>query len=127
MKGEIEDRAANACAEYERWASEVTRLTTAIGAEECPMEVRLDTGERGDPPGSCFAEAASEEIEPFTEEAPSKKRTLDQIEIEVQGCESCLRLVGLIRTRRHARQRYGVAKRAVRVVGKAILNQGGEE
>lgn len=67
--------AGEACAEYERWAAEVSRLTDAIAGEECPEqeEGREDNGWRGHP--SCFYDAAHEVIQEGTEEAPPNVAT----------------------------------------------------
>ena len=114
-------KAEQACAEYERWAAECTRLTNAIAVEECPEQEEGDesNGWCGHP--SCFSRAATEQIQEATEEEPSMRRNLSQIEREVAHCESCANLVALIRERKHARQRFGVAKRQVRVVGKRMF------
>jgi hypothetical protein len=108
-----------ACREYERWASEVRRLTEAIGAVVCPREV---PDEDLDFIGSHFSEAC--DIRTDTDNwrpdyAGPRRLNLDEIEDEVADCPECSRLCALIRERKHARQRFGVAKRRVRSVGKA--------
>ena len=122
--------AEEACAEYERWAAEVSRLTGAISETRCPEEPTLDgDGLANDDGGkSCFTKAKSEttDADNFLPGHGDRRLNLDEIEEEVEGCESCSGLVGLIRERKHARQRFGVAKRRVRMVGKAVLANGKE-
>ena len=118
--------AGHACARYEHWASEVARLTAEIGAVECPHEVTGGDENDGfyfEP--SCFHAASTEEFKrpevTMFEDAPIvTRRTLNDIGEAVSDCPACSRLVVLIRERKHARQRYGVAKRRVRHVGKAL-------
>ena len=117
--------ARDACIEYERWAAEVRRLTDAIGEGECPFQAspEAETHYRGCP--SCFREAADEIIPSREPDDGPNRRSLNMIEIKVASCESCTRLVGFIRARKHARQRYGVAKRAVRLAGKRAIEEMG--
>jgi hypothetical protein len=114
--------AVRACQEYERWASEVRRLTEAIGAVVCPREV---PDEDLDPMGSHFSEAS--DIRTDTDNwrpdyAGPRRLNLSEIEDEdaVADCPACSRLCALIRERRHARKQFGIAKRRVRSVGKAL-------
>lgn len=115
-------RAVAACRDYELWASEVRRLTVAIGEVECPNEAKEPPqgGEWFFDPESHFAIARREPVGP--EDVPS----LDEVERRVQDCEACVRLCRLIRERQHARQRFGVAKRAVRHVGKLVAMEAGD-
>ena len=123
-------KAANACRDYEYWASEVARLTEAISDEECPHENYGDESDGYYEAPSCFHVAAKETFyghqEYPDEPPPTRRRTLDGIGKEVADCESCSRLVGFIRDRKEAKKRLGVAKRQVRVVGKRILKGGPE-
>lgn len=116
----MSDRAVKACSEYERWASEVKRLTDAICENVCPMEspAEPETHWKGAP--SCFREAADL---PVVENHLGEERraNLDDIAERVKSCPECSALVGLIRDRRHARKRWGAAKRAVRYAGKVAL------
>jgi len=116
--------AGNACAEYERWASEVKRITVALSKHFCPEE-----NPREDELGnvfangtSCFQKAKTELCQGDFGEAryPNEPITLDQIEATVSDCPSCIILVGFIRDRKKARKQYGIAKRRVRSVGKKI-------
>ena len=118
--------AEQACAEYERWAAEVARLTQAIAETRCPREPTLDalTGlQNDDGSDSCFSKAKIEttDADNWIPGHANRPLNLDEIEEEVEDCESCTRLVGFIRERKHARQRFGVAKRQVRVVGKRMF------
>jgi len=120
-----EEKAVEAVREYEWWASEVARLTNAIKGEVCPEESPPEAETHWFGVGSCFSDAAQEEIvtAPADIYGPEERRklSLEEIEAEVKDCPSCTRLCELIRARRHARKRYGVAKRGVRHVGKLIL------
>ena len=109
-----------ACEEYERWAAEVTRLTSEIGYETCPKERETPFGPVGD---SCFAEAKKELCggDFGDRNDPMRLISLQEIEKTVAACPSCTRLVGFIRARKEARQQYGIAKRRVRSVGKRLL------
>ena len=108
-----ETYAAGACVEYERWASEVRRLTDAICECDCPHENAV-TFEL-----SCFS-AEKEEYVVESSIGEERPPTLDEIGERVKDCESCTHLVALIRDRMHARQRWGVAKRKVRHAGKCL-------
>lgn len=127
MSGErLADAAVRACGEYETWAVAIPRLRTKIGDCRCPHEVRW-RGEDEPPPEevpSCFARAASEDIpvpySPYEEPPQFRRRSLDEIAAKVADCPGCTELVRLIRARKHARQRFGVAKREVRRIGKLI-------
>ena len=116
--------AATVCAEYERWAAEITRLTAAIAEEFCPKEnVREDEWENVIRSGtSCFTNAKADLCQGDFGEAeyPNQPITLAQIEETVTDCPSCTRLVGFIRARKEAKKQYGIAKRRVRHVGKKV-------
>lgn len=114
------ERAWEACGEYETWAAAVRRLTEEIAAIQCPneSEVEQDTHWPGSP--SCFS-IAREQRRPESYHGdgnPPRPLRLNEIEPLVADCPECSRLVKLIRARKVARQRYGVAKRKVRAVGK---------
>jgi len=117
---DLAERAIAACRDYDRWASEVSRLTEAIRETECPHEApaEQETHFRGYP--SCFKEAAQKEVPEILSrpEHGLRRLTLDEIEREVKDCPACSRLVQLIRDRRHARRMFGAAKRRVRALGK---------
>ena len=120
--------AGTACIEYERWAAEMARLTAAIGNESCPIGltkvIELDMVS-----GSCFERATRErtDADNWIPGHGNRPLNLDEIEEEVESCESCTRLVHAIRARKHARQRFGVAKRLVRLAGKQLrAAEGGE-
>lgn len=100
--------------DYAHWAGEVRRLTEEIARTVCPHESPSELETHAPPTPSCFR-AASEQPD------RQGRRTLDQIAGEVADCRACSDLVLLIRARRQARQRFGVAKRAVRSVGKKLL------
>ena len=124
--------AEEACAEYERWAMEVALLTCGISETRCPKEPTLDeeTGLQNDDGGkSCFTKARTEisDADNFLPGHGDRPLNLDEIEDEVEGCESCSGLVGLIRERKLARQRFGVAKRGIRMIGKRVLANGKED
>jgi hypothetical protein len=104
-----ESRATLACREYNVWAGEVARLNKAIAAAWCPREIEQAV--------SCFSEAKSREIWKGPDYDP-RRPTLDEIAKEVAACPTCTELVDLIRKRRHARMRWGVAKQAVRRVAR---------
>jgi hypothetical protein len=114
---QTERDAMRACQEYHFWACETARLTEEIGKVVCPneAETELDTHFAGSP--SCFHEAARETIWHAPDDP--RRRTLREVREMVKDCTECVRLCDLIRDRRHARQRFGVAKRRVRSVGKA--------
>jgi hypothetical protein len=116
-------RAADACRDYEHWASEITRLTAEIVAVECPEEREPDIDEAGalvEAVDSCFRRAREDSANwtPGGPEDPPHPPTLATIAKAVASCPECSRLCVLIAERKHARQRFGVAKRAVRSVGK---------
>ena len=120
MKTLPADYALAACAEYERWAAEIRRLTDAICECECPKEWDgVDTYDE-ESNSSCFASAKAEYV---VESSIGETRPLflHEIEERVKDCEACTQLVTLIRDRKLARQRWGVAKRKVRVAGKREL------
>jgi hypothetical protein len=104
-----------ACRDYEHWAREIPRLTTAIGACRCPHERDADFGIAEVP--SCFQQAREDAREEMYPEWP----TLNDLAALVTDCTECSRLVELIRERRQARRRFGAAKRAVRRAGRALL------
>jgi hypothetical protein len=115
-----EMQAGSACREYERWASEVRRLTEAIGAVVCPREV---PDEDLDLMGSHFSEASDLRTDTDNwrpDYAGPRRLNLSEIEDAVANCPACSRLCALIRERRHARKQFGIAKRRVRSVGKAL-------
>lgn len=115
--------ALDACAEYEHWASEVGRLTNDIRDCICPKEnVEDPTGEFGSPFGtepSCFQRAKNDpaNVTGSVESGPAQPN-LFAIAKLVAGCPSCSKLCDLISARRHARNRFGIAKRKVRHAGK---------
>lgn len=87
--------------------------------------------EGGDPDGgwsgpegenvSCFTAASKEKTDAdawLPGYSHLRPPNLDEIEGEVMDCPACSRLCQLIRERKHARQRWGVAKRAVRHVAR---------
>jgi hypothetical protein len=114
--------AVRACQEYERWASEVRRLTEAIKGIVCPIEgVPAEDGLGTHL--SHFAAACDVRVDmdgPWDEAPAARRLTLEEIEPRVADCPKCSELVDLIRARRHARKQFGVAKRRVRQVGKAL-------
>lgn len=94
--------ALTACLEYDRWASEVARLTEEIREATCP---------KGTGGYSCFQVARTDPANPV---GPS----LATLAMLVADCPSCSRLCELIAARKHARQRFGVAKRRIRSVAR---------
>lgn len=126
---EREIAALNACADYEGWAAEVRRLTEEIGNLVCPRQapghenlgVPAFMAASGE---SCF-EAAKKDLVNWREglcpEDPRRPPLLADLAKVVADCPECSRLCELIAARKHARQRFGVAKRAVRHVGKRVL------
>lgn len=112
--------AEEACADYEFWAAGIVRLTRAIADEVCPDKSVMAIRE------SCFTEARQQLCgADFGDRGdPNRPATLAEIEETVKDCESCVRLIGFIRERKHARQRFGVAKRQIRVVGKRHRRDG---
>lgn len=116
--------AVDACREYEHWASEIPRLTDAIGAVRCPNETWVDDehGSWLSEGESCF-HAASQVTLPAGSLPDDGDRPirLDEIANRVADCPACSELVDLIRARRHARKRWGVAKRRVRAAGKRAI------
>ena len=123
----LDIRAVEVCADYERWAAEVARLTKTISETYCPNEPQPD-GEgvwHGSGGESCFTKAKTELCgADVGEDRPGMSNrglTLDELEEEVADCESCTRLVRLIQERKEARKTYGVAKRRVRAIGKRII------
>jgi len=121
-------RALDACVRYATIATEIDRLTHEITFSECPNESpsEPETHWWGNP--SCFEAAKEVDVPQTYEDMPhSRKRTLDEIEVEVADCESCTRLVGLIRKRRHEKRRLGAAKRWIRKIGTTMLSQEADE
>ena len=117
------DYAVAACASYQHWASEVRRLTDAITDCECPLDTIATFESEEDARCSCFTEAKTEFVPAGSQpDDGDRPKTLDEIGEEVKDCESCTQLVTLIRERKHARQRWGVAKRKVRAAGKRALS-----
>jgi len=115
--------AERACGEYEHWASEVRRLTDAIGAVQCPREIPDDDWNART---SHFAEAADVRIVSGAipgHDMIERRLTLDEIEQRVGDCWHCRDLVTLIRARRYARKQFGIAKRRVRTVGKRVVRE----
>lgn len=111
--------ATEACVEYERWASEVGRLTRELGAISCPNEgPQEDDGFAWRK--SCFQEARDDRAnwKPEGAENPPHPPSLAEIAKLVADCPECSKLCRLIAERKHARQRFGVAKRLVRAVGR---------
>ena len=119
-----EEHAIEACREYEHWASEVGRLTGEIRECGCPLETppQWPSAPATD---SCFSKASEKECPGRQPDDGPQRLNLDGIQKEVESCESCVHLCNLIRQRKHARQRYGVAKRRVRSVGKKLLASAG--
>ena len=123
--GEPESKGTAACVAYDHWASEVRRLTTAIGEVSCPRELPI-LDENGEPEAqgapSCF-QAAKEDRANWVlrghhaenEPQPPTLATLARI---VADCPECSSLCALIAERKHARKQFGVAKRRVRHVGR---------
>ncbi len=109
----IEERSIAACPEYEEAAADVQRLTEGIRACDCPEEMSYDS-ETGAAAPSCFT-VASELCK------TDERSSLDDIDVEVAGCEACSKLVALIRERMVAKKRFSNAKRRVRYTGKAII------
>lgn len=113
-------KALSACVEYEHWASEVARLTLEIGACECPNESVAEDETHWSGSQSCFTEAKEDRANwtpggPEHSPGPPTLATLAKI---VANCPACSRLCELIAARKHARQRFGVAKRRIRAVGR---------
>ena len=109
-----EAKALAACRAYDHWAHEIKRLTSEIGAVECPRE--------GEPSPfatfpSHFRQAADVRV------GMGDRLTLDEIRKRVADCPECSRLCVLIAERREARKRFGVAKRAVRRAGRTARVQ----
>lgn len=128
MGESLAEKALHAVAEYERWHAEVERLSFEIGASLCPHENPNASEEDGwYNPGSCFRNAADEELPDIPADAfgPAvpRKRSLAEIAEypDVKKCPSCSRLCVLIVERKAARQQRGIAKRRVRHVGKLVL------
>ena len=122
MSETLEERAVKAVQDYARHAVAVTDLTRAISMEHCP-----DQDTPGTPPddvdlgpswwgSSCYSRQAAIETD-----AEGGRLSLDEIAREVADCESCTRLVKMIRERREERRLWGLAKRRVRRVGKRLL------
>lgn len=115
--------AVNACRDYEHWAGEVKRLTQEIGKVVCPEQEVRYLVEDPDWPivnGESHFEIERTVLKPRYMDAPDP-RTLDEVAEAVKDCPECSRLCVLIRERKHARQRFGVAKRAVRRAGKLAI------
>ena len=124
-RGAASHYALSACAEYEHWASEIRRLTDEIAETVCPKEWDGVDSYDEEPRDSCFAEAKSVEV---VESSIGETRPplLHEIEERVNDCVECTQLVALIRERKHARQRWGVAKRKVRHAGKLAAREDDE-
>jgi hypothetical protein len=122
-----ESSAVAACREYEHWASEVRRLTDAMAELRCWAESDVEEETHWAGSESHFRTVSQERLDVYdgwTEEGcTSRRRTLEEVAAhpEVAACSACSQLVELIRARRYARKRYGVAKRAVRRAGKLAL------
>ena len=118
-KQTLEPRALAVCVDYERWASEVSRLTDEIATTVCPHESLPEEETHWNGSLSCFQDAR-ENLKPVIRRPDDGPRPpyLSEIAAAVKDCPSCSRLCAAIRERREARQRLGVAKRRVRVVGK---------
>lgn len=122
-----ESRAEVACLNYDHWASEVARLTKEISGEVCPKEAEADAA--GIYGNSCFK--AQREPDLVWENHPEmgavdRERwvSLSEVEERVADCPSCSRLCKLIRARRYARKRWGVAKRQIRHAAKNLRSEG---
>lgn len=118
--------AVEACCEYETWAAAVQRLTQQIRECGCSKadaawaEALAKDEFPADGPRSCFS-VAKETAVPRRQPDDDTRPKLNEIGPMVADCPECSRLVTLIRARKHARQRFGVAKRAIRAAGKAAL------
>lgn len=131
---ELANQALDACLQYDHWKREIDRLTKEIKGCVCPREeppkpFEPDPDWRQEPSHYSDAkerlEAEREALRPDGP-YPSEKVYLEDIEAEVSDCPACSRLCRLIRDRKHARQRWGVAKRAVRhAARKARKAEGG--
>jgi len=115
--------ALEACRAYDHWASEIRRLTAAIGDCLCPKESDESQGEEWASGGyakyaSCFRRAAEETFPGHQPDDGPTRRDLDAIAKAVADCPACSLLCTLIRDRKHARQQWGVAKRKIRVIGR---------
>lgn len=121
---------------HERAAVEVARLTSEVGnaLEKCPVNVMLRDMEYSaaivkklTAPGgrekTHLWEALNEETE---SESGYGMRKLGHDEIaeylEGAGCEHCLKAWDIIQQRKPARQELGIAKRAIRSIGRAALS-----
>lgn len=111
-------RAAAACAEYDHWASEIVRLTAEIGTCDCPPGAAWSDEGPGTGEDSCFRKASLEEFPGELPDEGARRRDLAAIARAVADCATCSRLCLLIAARKHARQRFGVAKRKVRQIGR---------
>lgn len=121
--------AEKACADYERWSAEIKRLTAEIANTRCPVEeTTAEAVEQGtpvwvDPVPSCFRRAAQTMIPPMYPDDGERPIRLAEIAPLVADCPDCTRLVELIAARKQARQRLGIAKRAIRAAGKRQLRE----
>lgn len=116
-----EVRAVHACRDYDHWAAEIPRLSAAIGAIKCPRQLTDEWGSVDDEAVSCFQRAAREEFPGNQPDDGPTRRNLDAIAKVVANCPECSRLCVLIRERKYARQRLGVAKRTIRAIGRRAL------
>jgi hypothetical protein len=108
--------ALTACLAYDHWAREVARLTAEIAENVCPRE---DDDDAGWWP-SCFKCAIEDRANWWPGDVENEPRppTLETVAKLVEDCPSCSRLCALIAERKHARQRFGVAKRRIRSVAR---------
>lgn len=131
--------ALGAVVRYERAAASVAGFAKLIGAalEECSVSKELAVhGESGDTRAwdrlmdgkyvnTHLHQAFTMEV---SDDHEYGGRLMRDAEIEAwlqedEGCEHCLRAYRLIQERRAARKEFGIAKRAIRTIGKRAIKQ----
>lgn len=125
----IQADALEACLKYDGWKREIERLTEEIATCFCPeQEVHFDeVTEVEYATGASHFASSKKRLEAERDrrhDASTETVDLEDIEAEVADCPACSRLCRLIRERKHARQRWGVAKRAVRHVARKAREDG---